>query len=63
MNHKPLPRGYRLTGTMDFMRNRRQMKIVAYSALAAVAAMVGYGLLAHPAGKIDRVSLLEHIGK
>lgn len=51
MNHKTLPLGYRIAGTMDFMRNRRQLKIVAYSALAAVALMVIYGLLAHPVGE------------
>lgn len=51
MNCKALPRGYRIAGTMDFMRNRRQMKIVAYSALAAAALMLAYGLLAHPVGE------------
>lgn len=51
MNHKTLPLGYRFAGTMDFMRNRRQLKIVAYSALAAVALMLAYGLLVHPIGE------------
>ena len=35
---------------MDFVRNRRQMKIVAFSALGAVALMLGWGFLRHPVG-------------
>lgn len=48
MNHKTLPAGYRVAGVMDFMRNRRQMKIVAYSALAVTAAMLAAGWLLRP---------------
>ena len=28
MNYKVLPKGYRYAGTLDFMRNRAQMKAV-----------------------------------
>lgn len=48
MNHKTYPKGYRQIEVMDFMRNKRQMKIVAYSGLAAVAVMLVWGLIAHP---------------
>ncbi len=48
MNCKALPPGYRVAGTLDFVRSRRQMKIVAWSALAAAAVMAAYGLLSHP---------------
>ena len=48
MTTRTLPPGYRLSGIMDFMRNRRQMKIVAYSALAVTAAMLAGGWILHP---------------
>lgn len=48
MNHKTLPPGYRACAVMDFVRSRRQMKIVAFSALGATAAMLAGGLLLRP---------------
>ena len=37
MNHKNLPRGYRYAGTMDFMRNRKQIKAMLALSVALVA--------------------------
>lgn len=48
MNYATLPRGYRYAGTLDFMRNRRQMKAVVYLSLALVAVPALAGLLAVP---------------
>ena len=48
MNHRTLPAGYRVAGVMDFVRNRRQMKIVAFAALGLTAAMLAWGFIAHP---------------
>lgn len=48
MNHPALPAGYRPREVMDFVRNRRQMKIVCYGALAATVVMVALGLVFHP---------------
>ena len=50
MNAKALPRGYRLAGVMDFVRNRRQMKIVSLSALGVTALMLAWGFIFHPVG-------------
>lgn len=49
MNHAVCPKGYRQIETLDFVCNRRQMKIVAIASLAVAAAMVGIGLAIHPA--------------
>lgn len=48
MNHRTWPKGYRQIEVLDFVRNRRQMKIVAFSGLAATALMIVAGLLLHP---------------
>ena len=48
MNHKTLPAGYRYAGTLDFMRNRRQMKAMLILSAALVAVPVIIGLLTHP---------------
>ena len=50
MNYATLPRGYRFAGTMDFMRNRKQMKAVAILSLALIVGPVIVGLLAVPVG-------------
>ena len=50
MNHKQLPRDYRVSEIMDFMRNRRQMLIVGVSALVVSAVMLIGGLVLHPVG-------------
>ena len=46
MNYRSLPKGYRYAGNLDFMRNRRQMKIVVWlsMALLVVPALVGLAL-------------------
>ena len=48
MNYKTLPKGYRRVEVMDFMRNRKQMTIVAVSGLAATVVMLAVGLLTKP---------------
>lgn len=48
MNHKTYPKGYRQIEVIDFMRSRRQMKILAVSGVIVTAAMIVYGLIAHP---------------
>ena len=50
MNYKSLPRGYRYAMTMDFMRNRKQMKAVVILSLALVIAPILAGLLLVPLG-------------
>ena len=48
MNHKTYPKGYRQIEVLDFMRNRKQMMIIAVSGLIVTAAMIVWGLIAHP---------------
>ena len=48
MNHKTFPKGYRQIEVMDFARNRRQLKIVAFSGLGVTAIMIVLGLLLYP---------------
>ena len=36
MNYATLPNGYRYAGTLDFMRNRRQMKAMLILSLALI---------------------------
>ena len=50
MNYATLPKGYRYAGTLDFMRNRKQMKAMLALSLALVALPVLGGLLAAPVG-------------
>ena len=50
MNYRTLPPGYRYAGTMDFMRNRAQMKAVVALSLALVLVPVAVGLLCVPVG-------------
>ena len=50
MNFRTLPKGYRYAGTLDFMRNRRQMKAVVILSLALIVVPVITGLLAVPVG-------------
>ena len=50
MNFRTLPPGYRYAGTMDFMRNRAQMKAVVILSLALVLLPVAVGLLLAPVG-------------
>ena len=50
MNARILPPGYRLAGTMDFLRNRRQMMAVLKLSAALVAGPLALGLLAYPVG-------------
>lgn len=48
MNHKTYPKGYRQIEVLDFVRSRRQLKIVAIGAIAVTVLMVACGLLFHP---------------
>ena len=48
MNHQTLPPGYRYAGTLDFMRNRGQMKAMLMLSLALVAVPVVLGLATVP---------------
>ena len=48
MNHKTYPKGYRQIEVLDFMRSRRHMMILAVSGLVVTAAMIVWGLIAHP---------------
>ena len=57
MNYKELPSGYRFAGTMDFMRNRKQMLAVVKLALALVILPVIGGLLAVPVAPSWRLML------
>ena len=50
MNYKVLPKGYRYAGSLDFMRNRAQMKAVLILSLALLIAPVVGGLLSVPVG-------------
>ena len=50
MNHKTLPPGYRYVGTLDFMRNRSQMKALVILSLALIVVPVIVGLLTVPVG-------------
>lgn len=50
MNCRTLPKGYRSTQSLDFMRNRKQMKAVVILSLALVIVPVGIGLLVAPLG-------------
>ena len=50
MNQKTLPPGYRPAGSLDFTRNRAQMKAVVILSLALVAAPVIVGLFVSPIG-------------
>ena len=59
MNHRALPRGYRYAGTMDFMRNRAQMKAVVILSLALVIVPALLGLLVAPVGPSWRL-MLDH---
>lgn len=51
MNHRVCPKGYRQIAVLDFVRNRRQMRIVAFSSLALTALMLAAGLILHPFGE------------
>lgn len=48
MNHRTLPKGYRYAGTLDFMRNRAQLKAVVILSLALIAVSTLAGLLIAP---------------
>ena len=50
MNHKTLPPGYRYARTLDFMRNRSQMKALVILSLALIVVPVIVGLLTVPVG-------------
>ena len=50
MNYRTLPKGYRYAGTLDFMRDRRQMKALVILSLALIVLPVIAGLLAVPVG-------------
>ncbi len=50
MNYKSLPKGYVYAGNLDFMRNRRQMKIVVYLSLVLLVVPTLAGLLVTPVG-------------
>lgn len=55
MNCKTLPKGYRPAGSLDFMRNRKQMKAVVVLSLALVVAPALAGLLVTPVGPAWRL--------
>ena len=48
MNYRTLPPGYRYAGTLDFMRNRAQLKAVVILSLALIAVSTLAGLLIAP---------------
>ena len=48
MNHKTYPKGYRQIEALDFVRNRKQLKIIAFSGLAVTAVMIVFGLPLYP---------------
>ena len=50
MNHKSYPKGYRQIAVLDFVRSRKQLKIVCYGSLTVVAVMLLFGLIAYPFG-------------
>ena len=50
MNHKSLPPGYRYAGTLDFMRDRRQMKALVILSLALILVPLIVALLSVPVG-------------
>lgn len=62
MNYKTLPAGYRYAGTMDFMRNRRQMLQVAGLSLTLIAVPAAAGLIAVPPGPSWRLLISRWYG-
>jgi hypothetical protein len=48
VNYKALPKGYRYAATLDFMRNRKQMKAVVWLSLALIVVPTLVGLLFVP---------------
>ena len=50
MNYRHLPKGYRYAGTLDFMRSRKQMKVVVYLSVALIVVPALIGLLVAPVG-------------
>lgn len=57
MNYATLPKGYRYAGTMDFMRNRKQVKSMLILSVALVIVPALVGLLASPVGPAWRLML------
>lgn len=57
MNHKTLPPGYRVTSTLDFMRNRRQIKVLLKLALALTVVPALVALPFAPVGPSWRLML------
>jgi len=48
MNHRSLPKNYRLSEVMDFVRSRKQLLIVGWSGIIVTAVMIAFGLIAYP---------------
>ena len=48
MNHASLPDGFRYAGSMDFMRNRRQIAVIVKLSAALIAIPLLIGLLLRP---------------
>jgi len=48
VNHKTFPKGYRRIGTLDFVRNRKQLLIVGWSGIIITVVMVLLGLIFYP---------------
>lgn len=57
MNYRTLPPGYRFAGTLDFMRNRRQMLAVVKLSMALIVGPTVAGLFIAPVGPSWRAML------
>ena len=57
MNYKILPKNYRYAGTMDFLRNRKQMRAVLRLSLALVVLPAVCGVIVAPIGDAWRFML------
>ena len=57
MNYKILPKNYRYAGTMDFLRNRKQMRAVLRLSLALVVLPAFCGVIVAPIGDAWRFML------
>lgn len=62
MNHRALPRGYRYAGSMDFMRDRAQMKALLILSLALAIVPTIVGLFVAPVGPGWRLLIARWYG-
>lgn len=57
MNHRTLPKGYRVQGRMDFMRDRRRIRAMLILSIALIVLPAAGGLLFVPVGPSWRLML------